>query len=250
MGMHNKGKTTLLKHLRAVGRYQDSFFSNLRAIPQGNASIGVKIGTWSYYKDRSGSADQYREILFYTWDYAGEVYSRNNIYCAVIVLLLHRWSTTPLINYSFTLVLSTLWCGKCQMALMECTAFYHGCKKYMYVVIIMYYTNILWLQAKAPKSQVIIVGTHLDWIESPDREARTREYEDIIRRCFTDEHCEDLPNCWPKIASIHFVGLLQGKGLDLNIKELREDIYNIALNLKVPYGMCAYRVVLVMDTNL
>ena len=145
MGMHNKGKTTLLKHLRAVGRYQDSFFSNLRAIPQGNASIGVKIGTWSYYKDRSGSADQYREILFYTWDYAGEVYSRNNIYCAVIVLLLHRWSTTPLINYSFTLVLSTLWCGKCQMALMECTAFYHGCKKYMYVVIIMYYTNILWL---------------------------------------------------------------------------------------------------------
>jgi len=83
---------------------------------------------------------------------------------------------------------------------------------------------------------VIIVGTHLDWIEPHEREACTRKYEEIIRRYFTNEHCEALPNYWPNIASIHFVGLLQGKGLDLNVKELREDIYTTALNLKVPYG--------------
>jgi len=107
MGMHNKGKTTLLKHLRAVGRYQDSFFSNLRAIPQGNASIGVKIGTWSYYKDRNGSADQYHEILFYTWDYAGEVCSRNNMFCCycTITTQVEYYSAHKLFLHSRTLYL-------------------------------------------------------------------------------------------------------------------------------------------------
>ena len=76
VGMHGKGKTTLLDHLRADGNFQDSLFSNLRKIPTENTSdsVDVKIGKWSYCKYRNNPTDQYPEIQFYTWDCAGEVY--------------------------------------------------------------------------------------------------------------------------------------------------------------------------------
>ncbi|XP_065917144.1 leucine-rich repeat serine/threonine-protein kinase 1-like isoform X2 [Dysidea avara] len=74
VGMHGKGKTTLLDHLRADGNFQDSLFSNLRKIPTENTSdsVDVKIGKWSYCKYRNNPTDQYPEIQFYTWDCAGE----------------------------------------------------------------------------------------------------------------------------------------------------------------------------------
>jgi len=88
---------------------------------------------------------------------------------------------------------------------------------------------------------VIIVGTHLDQIARPDHVALTERYQQLICRCFSSEHCEDLPSYWPKIAGIHFVGLVEQRFLtqDLNIDELRKNIYDTALNLKLPLGMCA-----------
>jgi len=116
--MHNKGKTTLLKHLRAFGRYQDSLFSNLRirTIPKEDTSIGVKIGTWTCYKERSDSAGQHREILFYTWDYAGEVYSYDNICCYFCSLTTQEeyYSSHKLFLHSRTLYLLVwnMWDGE------------------------------------------------------------------------------------------------------------------------------------------
>jgi len=68
----------------------------------------------------------------------------------------------------------------------------------------------------------------------------TQRYQQLIRQCFSNKHCEDLPNYWPEIAGIHFVGLVEQRFLaqDLNIDELRDDIYNTALNLNLPLGMC------------
>ena len=84
---------------------------------------------------------------------------------------------------------------------------------------------------------VIIVGTHLDQIARPDHVALTERYQQLICRCFSSEHCEDLPSYWPKIAGIHFVGLVEQRFL-AQINELRNDIYDTALNLNLPLGMC------------
>ena len=79
VGMHGKGKTTLLEHLKAEGKFQDSFYASMGKIPSpppDNTSntVGIKIGIWSYcrYK-RNPNNGQYPEIEFYAWDYAGEV---------------------------------------------------------------------------------------------------------------------------------------------------------------------------------
>ena len=96
---------------------------------------------------------------------------------------------------------------------------------------------------------MIIVGTHLDWISQSDREARISRYEQLIRQCFTNEQCPELPNYWPKIASIHSVGLLQQKSLDLNIRELRDDIYVTALTLEFPYGRCVLCCIILTCSN-
>ena len=76
VGMHGRGKTTLLKCLKAEGTFQDSFYPDVERIPSsppdntGN-TVGIKIGTWNYSKHRDDPS--YPEIEFYTWDYAGEV---------------------------------------------------------------------------------------------------------------------------------------------------------------------------------
>ena len=92
---------------------------------------------------------------------------------------------------------------------------------------------------------VIIVGTHLDFIPQSDHKTLIRRYEQLILQYFSKECCEDLPNGWPKIASIHFVGLIKKKRfLDLLVNELRDDIYDTALNLDLPLGvsvcLCVY----------
>ena len=94
------------------------------------------------------------------------------------------------------------------------------------------------MQARAPKSVVIIVGTHLDQILQSHRDENVRRYKNLIEQCFSDQFCPDLPNYWPKIGGIFFVGLTQHKPY-LNVDGLRDNIYNTALNLGLPIGMFA-----------
>jgi len=88
---------------------------------------------------------------------------------------------------------------------------------------------------------VIIVGTHLDQIPQSEHETLIRRYERLILQCFSNDYCPDLPNYWPKIASIKFVGLMQQRILAeyLNVDELRDIIYDTALHLYLPIGMYA-----------
>jgi len=68
-----------------------------------------------------------------------------------------------------------------------------------------------------------------------------RRYEHLILQCFSNDHCADLPNYWPKIASIKFVGLMLQRILAeyLNVDELRDIIYDTAMHLYLPIGMYA-----------
>ena len=75
VGMQGKGKTTLLKRLKAKGVFKESSFTDtyrLPSSPSGN-TVGIKTGTWSYCKYRKNPTDEYPKIEFYTWDFFGEV---------------------------------------------------------------------------------------------------------------------------------------------------------------------------------
>ena len=63
-----------------------------------------------------------------------------------------------------------------------------------------------------------------------------QRYSRLIYQSFTDRR--DLPLCWPKISSVHFVGLVpSGRRVrDINVDELRNSIYDTALNMKLPMG--------------
>jgi len=87
VGMHGKGKTTLLERLRTEGGFEESLFPGVGSVPNPmldeppgnttantNKTVGIKIGMWCYCKCRNNPTDQHPEIQFYTWDYAGEVY--------------------------------------------------------------------------------------------------------------------------------------------------------------------------------
>ena len=89
VGMHGKGKTTLLSCLEAEGRFKESFYTSARKLPSpppddsGN-TVGIKIGTWSYCINRSNPTLEFPELEFYTWDYAGEV---NDSILSVIITM-------------------------------------------------------------------------------------------------------------------------------------------------------------------
>lgn len=89
---------------------------------------------------------------------------------------------------------------------------------------------------------VIIVGTHLDRIPLPDHDEKIRRYKDLIEQCFSNKYCPDLPNYWPRIDGVYFVGLKHHRPLApyLNVDELRDHIYYTALNLELPIGMYVF----------
>ena len=101
------------------------------------------------------------------------------------------------------------------------------------------HVTFLFYQARAPKSIVIIVGTHLDHIEASQQRQLEQRYHELIHQSFSNHH--DLPFCWPQIASVHFVGLVspETRALfprDIYVDELRECIYDTALDMKLPMG--------------
>ena len=83
---------------------------------------------------------------------------------------------------------------------------------------------------------MIVVGTHLDQIEASQRDHQIETYHRLIIQSFTNHR--DLPNFWPHIESIHFVGLLSRFTHDMNVDELRECIYDTALNMELRMGKC------------
>lgn len=92
----------------------------------------------------------------------------------------------------------------------------------------------LFYQAKAPRSVVLIVGTHLDEIEPSQQTQLVNRYHQLIVQSFTNHR--DLPYFWPQIKSIHFVGLIPRSTRDMYVDELRYCIYDTALDMEQPMG--------------
>lgn len=80
VGMHAKGKTTLLKHLSRVGDFEDLATHQPSEISEGK-TVGIKIGIWKYSKHRGNPTNDHPLIEFYAWDYAGEVCCEKILYC-------------------------------------------------------------------------------------------------------------------------------------------------------------------------
>ena len=81
------------------------------------------------------------------------------------------------------------------------------------------------------------MGTHFDLIEASQRRQFAERYHELIEQSFTNH--PDLPFCWPHIKSIHFVGLQETRAVfthDIYVDELRDYIYDTALNMELPMG--------------
>ena len=72
VGMHQKGKTTLLKHLSSIGDFEDSGSHQPPEEP-GAKTVGIKLGVWKYSKNRVNPTNEHPIIEFFAWDYAGDV---------------------------------------------------------------------------------------------------------------------------------------------------------------------------------
>ena len=69
------------------------------------------------------------------------------------------------------------------------------------------------------------------------RKQVARRYHELIQQSFTNH--PDLPYYWPHIESVHFVGLVEDIlfSHDVYVDELRDYIYDTALNMELPMGM-------------
>ena len=111
VGMHGKGKSTLLEHLRTEGGFEESLFPDVGSVPYPtldkppSKTVGIKIGMWRYCKYRNNPTDQHPEIQFYTWDYAGEVCSCVKMYCCYCTPQEEYYSTHQLFLHNRTLYL-------------------------------------------------------------------------------------------------------------------------------------------------
>ena len=252
VGLRGKGKTTLLKHLRTEGRFEESLFPDVGRVPSPtlddtssdttantNRTVGIKIGMWHYCKYRNNPTHEHPEIQFYTWDYAGEVYLCDYMYYYYYTTQEEYYSTHQLFLHSRTLYLVIWNMLDGEDGVYSLLPWLQGIHVSNYYILTISLFS-LYTKAKAPRSEVIIVGTHLDQIPNSDHDTSIRRYEQLIRQCFSNQYCEDLPNYWPKIAGVHFVGLVEQRFLaqDLNVDELRDDIYDTALNLDLPLGTC------------
>ena len=83
VGMHQKGKTTLLRHLSSIGGYEDSGCHQPPEEPNAK-TVGIKLGLWKYSRSRGNPTNEHPIIEFYAWDYAGDVCCRK-IICMYIV---------------------------------------------------------------------------------------------------------------------------------------------------------------------
>ena len=73
VGMHQKGKTTLLRHLSSVGDFEDSGCHQSPEEPDTKKTVGIKLGLWKYSINRGNPTNEHPIIEFYAWDYAGDV---------------------------------------------------------------------------------------------------------------------------------------------------------------------------------
>ncbi|XP_036345648.1 leucine-rich repeat serine/threonine-protein kinase 1 [Rhagoletis pomonella] len=164
VGVQGIGKTTLLDLLRQGGGSQKSRASenhwarrmgHARNTPKSNcagniSTVGVDIGTWICEK-RKKSPGSHGPVIFRTWDFGGqkEYYATHQYFLSKRSLYLVLWKITDG-HKGLTEILQ--WLGN--------------------------------IQARAPNSAVIIVGTHYDAVGDTITAQQAEELQQIIREKF------------------------------------------------------------------
>ena len=183
VGLQGRGKTSLLARLRGD------------PLPQNVSTVGVKVNEWVLGPEQNSSrfgrslralslsdpaTDQ--PVVFSTWDMAGQevYYATHQCFLSANTLYLAVWDLTL---------------GLTGVANLR--------------------TWLVNIQARAPGSSVIIVGTHLDQI--PKDVVKTKV--DTLRRAVRDTYYEQKG--YPKIVDIREVSCVSGEGLATLQKSIR-----------------------------
>uniref|UniRef100_A0A1X7UH02 non-specific serine/threonine protein kinase n=1 Tax=Amphimedon queenslandica TaxID=400682 RepID=A0A1X7UH02_AMPQE len=225
VGLQKQGKTTLLTRLREINEVRtpistfnerkegetvsaavslkpggitgaSSFFRRIGSRDAPLSTVGVDLGLWKYRKDlepsyRGKKSVPLRSVTFYTWDFGGqeEYYATHQCFLS---------------NRSLYLVIFNVCDGEDGIDSLE-----------------------LWLhniQARAPESPVIIVGTHSDLLKE-DKEQRKQELTNYL------EKLRDLG--LPQIKEVRFVGC-PTSGKAEGVSELRVALWDVAFSLTAP----------------
>ena len=93
------------------------------------------------------------------------------------------------------------------------------------------------LQAKAPGSSVIVVGTHLDTVPRPDREEKMRKWTEMIH-LYKNRRAHS--HLYPNIMEACFVGLpRKGKQVRVHGPDgLADCIFDVAMKMNTHKGTC------------
>ena len=110
-----------------------------------------------------------------------------------------------------------------------------------YVVLLQF--TVCPVQAKAPDSSVIVVGTHLDLVSRYEREDKIRVWIEMINAY---KKYRVHSHLYPNILGVCFVGIPKsGKHIGVHGPNgLADCIYNVAMKMEVPNGVYMYIIVL------
>lgn len=90
------------------------------------------------------------------------------------------------------------------------------------------------VQAKAPGSSVIVVGTHLDEVPRNEREHKCKAWKERILD-YQNQRAHSM--LYPNIMEVLFVGIPR-RGKALYVDRLVDVIYDMAMTMDVPKGTC------------
>ena len=99
-----------------------------------------------------------------------------------------------------------------------------------------YYNTV---QAKAPGSSVIVVGTHIDLVPRPEKDEKIRGWMEMISAYKRNRAHSYL---YPTIMEVCFVGIPR-KGKQTGVHGpggLADCIYDVAMRMEVPKGIHMY----------
>lgn len=104
------------------------------------------------------------------------------------------------------------------------------------------YTCVYVVQAKAPGSSVIVVGTHIDLLFRANREGLVKEWRQMINEYKKNRAHSHL---YPSIMGVCFVGIpKKGRHIGVHGSDgLADCIFDVAMKMEVPKGtlyMCIY----------
>lgn len=223
VGVANIGKTTLLSQLRqeGTGSFQNSppvgwterkykkkrtpsTIGRTKKAEVNISTVGVDVCDWIYPKKTDfafGRADNRPSIKFSTWDFGGqrEYYATHQCFLSHRSLYIAMWKVTD---------------GEQGVNQIE--------------------PWLLNIQARAPDSTVIIVGTHYDMLEDKDRRS---EYLTNLRSMISDNYIaveyggkvlNTRERGLPKVRAMIEVSCKTG----YHIRELRQLIYNTSFDIK------------------